>query len=107
MGTHASITVKHTDGKYHGIYLHFDGYPNWILRILRSHYNSQELAEELISYGNASAIYETIEECDFYARDSGEESRVTIGDTWEEVLADIGEGYNYIFSNSKWDVLED
>lgn len=108
MGTHASISVKHTDGKYYGVYVHFDGYPEHTLRILRNHYNSQELAEELVSYGDASSISETIETCEFYCRDRGEDGmEPKVGDTWSNLLVEIAQGYDYIYANGKWDVIED
>lgn len=108
MSTNASITVKHTDGKYYGIYVHFDGYPKGVLATLRKHYNSQELAEKLVSSGDAVSIKETLETCEFYERNHLIQSLgPKEGSTWKEVLDDIGQVYDYIYANNKWDVLED
>lgn len=120
MGTSASITVKHSDGKYHGIYLGYDGYPEHTLRTLRKYYNSQELAEKLVSLGNLSSLDCSCEQpeghtfntpkdgfCVYYGRDRGEDGvNTTIKDTWNEVKNSIDTSYDYIFSNGFWDVIE-
>lgn len=44
--------MKCNDGKVRSIYVHFDGSTH--LETLQKHYNSQELAEQLISLGDLS-----------------------------------------------------
>jgi hypothetical protein len=48
--------VKCNDGKVRSIYVHFDGYAH--LETLQKHYNSQELAEQLVSLGDLSSLDE-------------------------------------------------
>jgi hypothetical protein len=57
MSTRSLINVKCNDGKVRSIYVHFDGYAH--LETLQEHYNSQELAEQLISLGDLSALGES------------------------------------------------
>jgi hypothetical protein len=57
MSTRSLINVKCNDGKVRSIYVHFDGYAH--LETLQKHYNSQELAEQLISLGDLSSLDES------------------------------------------------
>ena len=57
MGTRANVAVKVGD-EYRVIYTHWDGYPSHHLPILQGHYNSQERAELLVSFGDASQLEE-------------------------------------------------
>jgi hypothetical protein len=56
MSTRSLINVKCNDGRVRSIYVHFDGYGH--LETLQKHYNSQALAEELISLGDLSSLGE-------------------------------------------------
>jgi hypothetical protein len=57
MSTRSLINVKCNDGKVRSIYIHFDGYAH--LETLQKHYNSQELAEQLVSLGDLSLLDES------------------------------------------------
>jgi hypothetical protein len=59
MSTHAYITVECEDGKYRTIYNHFDG--GSLFSILEEYYDTQEKAEELVSFGDASHIGMSVE----------------------------------------------
>ncbi len=86
MGTRCGIALKSGE-TYQTIYCHYDGYPNYMLSMLRKNYNSLELAAKLISYGDASCIKKKLEPtgtthtfmrpedgvCVFYHRDRGED----------------------------------
>ena len=69
MSTHATINVK-SGNKVTQIYVHSDG--GTLMEILTKNYNCQELADMLVSFGDASAIRNTFSECEFYIRDRGE-----------------------------------
>ena len=89
MATRSSITVKHSDGNYHSIYCHFDGYLDGVGEMLSKYYASTEMAEALVALGSVSILDKSIE-CPeghsydtkvrdysvFYHRDRGED--------WEE-----------------------
>ena len=52
MSTNARIGIKLEDGSILSAYHHWDGYPEWLGRILKQHYNTKEKVAELIDGGN-------------------------------------------------------
>ena len=59
MGTRSRIGIKLTDGSILSAYHHWDSYPQWLGVKLVKHFNSQELASDLIDGGDMSACYST------------------------------------------------
>ncbi len=59
MATRARIGLELKDGSVLSAYHHWDGYPEWLGRILKTHYNSKELAAELIDGGDMSSCWTT------------------------------------------------
>ena len=59
MGTRSRIGIKLTDGSILSAYHHHDSYPQWLGVKLVKHFNSQELASDLIDGGDMSACYST------------------------------------------------
>jgi len=117
MSTGSTITVLREDGKYQSVYCHFDGYPAGVGRMLKEHYNTQELAEAVVSLGDISFLDKSIECPDghsfvnpvlgysvFYHRDRGEEPEIpTICESLEEILLSLNkQAYNYIWNGSDW-----
>lgn len=115
MSTRSSITVKHSDGKYHSVYCHLDGHPSHHTKILRENYNSQELAEKLVSYGYMSVLAESCEKPEghsyenqiegytvYYGRDRGEDNVDTlIFDDYRNINK---YQYNYLYENGAWEI---
>ena len=116
MSTHCGIAIK-TEIGYKTIYCHNDGYASYMLPMLLSNYNSEELASKLISMGDASSIKKELEPttmdhsfdrpekdvCIFYVRDRKEpwfakspQSYNTKEDLFKQFW------YVYIFENGKW-----
>lgn len=60
MGTRSDIIVHRTDGKWHRIYCHWDGYLSHNGKILFENYNSQKKAESLVKLGDLSSLGEKI-----------------------------------------------
>ena len=52
-------------------YHHWDGYPNWLGRILKTHYNTKEKVAELIDGGDMSVAWGDDNKPEYYA-DRGE-----------------------------------
>lgn len=84
MSTHCGVAIK-TEKGYEAIYVHSDGYPEYMWPMLTENYNSEELAAKLVGMGDASYISEKLEPtgphsferpdydvCCFYHRDRGE-----------------------------------
>ena len=57
MGTRARIGIQLKDNSVLSVYHHWDGYPEWLGRILKTHYNSKEKASELIDGGDMSVCW--------------------------------------------------
>ena len=57
MGTRSRIGIQLKDGSILSSYHHWDGYPEWLGRILTTHYNSCEQAAELIDGGDMSCAW--------------------------------------------------
>ena len=57
MATRSRIGIELKDGSILSAYHHWDGYPEWLGRILTTHYNSRSLAAELIDGGDMSCCW--------------------------------------------------
>jgi len=57
MATRGRIGIELSDGSVLSAYHHWDSYPEWLGRILKTHYNSKELAAELIDGGDMSSCW--------------------------------------------------
>lgn len=118
MSTRSSITVKLPNGKYVGIYCHFDGYvegPHGVGYKLVKYYNSQRRASNLVKLGHISILgrfIKTKKPHDYenqrkgitvaYHRDRGEDYSRAEGDSWSEVVQTIAGAYAYLFEDGQW-----
>lgn len=112
--TNATISLIKNDGTITGIRVFSDGMLEETGRTLLENYTTEAEVEELISYGCAVRIMDTISSCEFYVRDDGQEwelnapikdvldysSETPVGDFREKW--DFGEAYNYTFKDGKW-----
>jgi hypothetical protein len=57
MGTRSRIGIQLKDNSVLSVYHHWDGYPEWLGRMLKTHYNSRDLASELIDGGDMSSCW--------------------------------------------------
>ncbi len=57
MATRSRIGIELLDGSILSAYSHWDGYPEWLGRILKTHYNTKSLAAELIDGGDMSCAW--------------------------------------------------
>jgi len=57
MATRSRIGIELKDGSILSAYHHWDGYPEWLGRILKTNYNSRDLASELIDGGDMSSCW--------------------------------------------------
>ena len=57
MATRSRIGIELQDGSILSAYHHYDGYPSWLGRILKTHYNSKEKVAELIDGGDMSSAW--------------------------------------------------
>jgi hypothetical protein len=111
MATRSRIGLELKDGSVLSVYHHSNGYPEWLGRILKTHYNSRSLAEELIDGGDMTSCW-TDDRWD----DSGDGSygpryysqrgencppRLDV-DILGYLHPDKSEGYAYLFRNGEW-----
>jgi hypothetical protein len=114
MSTRSNIAIelpKDKDGnkKIKVIYVHCDGYPYGVGKILNDHYNTRALAAQLFKHGDASYLSDTIDECSFYSRDwdRKEEKARTYRDEWMlmfNMRGDVFIEYIYLFKDDQWHV---
>lgn len=57
MATRARIGLELKDGSVLSVYHHWDGYPEWLGRILKTHYNTRDKVAELIDGGDMSCCW--------------------------------------------------
>jgi hypothetical protein len=57
MATRSRIGIQLADESILSVYHHWDGYPEWLGRILKTHYNGKSLASELIDGGDMSSCW--------------------------------------------------
>ena len=112
MATRARIGLELSDGSILSAYHHWDGYPEWLGRILTTHYNAHSLAEELIDGGDMSSCWtedrwnsetKAQEYGPQYYSQRGEECPPRLdADLCEYLLPDGAEEYHYVFRNGEW-----
>lgn len=111
MSTRSRIGIELKDGSILSAYHHWDGYPQWLGRILTTHYNTREQAADLIDGGDMSSCWnDTIWGEDRtdgnkygpeYYSARGENCPPRYDQTREEYLSN-GEEYSYIFTSAGW-----
>lgn len=117
MSTHCGIAVK-TEKGYELIYVHSDGYPDYMWPMLTENYNSEELAKKLVSFGDASYISDKLEPsanrphsfenpdydvCCFYHRDRGEGWCDVAPDSYNTIKEVCHDFYHvYIWEDGCW-----
>lgn len=115
MSTRSRVGLELADGSILSIYSHYDGYPEWAGRILRTHYNTREKVTALIDCGDVSCLWTD----DGFYTSEGKTQRGYYGplhysergedcpprldaDLCDYLLAVNAEEYHYLFRNGKW-----
>ena len=112
MGTRSRIGIELSDGSVLSSYHHWDGYPEWLGRILKTHYNAKSLVEELMDGGDMTSCW-TDERWDdsgvkgvygpqYYSQRNEDCPPRLDADLCEYLLPDGSEEYAYIFRNGEW-----
>ena len=112
MSTRARIGLELKDGSILSVYHHWDGYESWLGRILKTHYNSRSLAEELIDGGDMSCAWtddrwndssvKGVYGPNYYSYRGEDSSPRLDADLCEYLLPDGAEEYHYLFRNGEW-----
>jgi len=102
MATRSRIGIELKDGSILSAYHHWDGYPEWLGRILNTHYNSKDKASELIDGGDMSTCWDENNQPEYYSA-RGENCPPRLDADLCEYLDPLkSEEYAYIFRNSEW-----
>lgn len=99
MATRSNIGIRERDGVVWTIYSHWDGYPQYVGRVLLTHYTTEQAVRDLLALGDISELHPTLDAVVAYHRDRGEEKaepRTYAPDTFS-----LAEQYAYV-----WDVSE-
>lgn len=113
MATRSNINVRVGD-KYHVVYCHNNGYIENNGLMLFQHYNSQALAEKLVSGGFISILEQSCEKpevehtfqkpvdgfCVYYGRDRGDKEEDICMVVSDEIID--GQEYLYVWDGSQW-----
>jgi hypothetical protein len=111
MATRSRIGLELPDGSILSAYAHWDGYPEWMGRILRTHYATKDKVAELIDGGDMSSPWtncgwknETRPETGpMYYSERGEDCPPRLdADLCEYLLPNNNEEYAYVFRNGEW-----
>ncbi len=113
MSTRARIGLELKNGSILSVYHHWDGYPEWLGRILKTHYNTRQKSAELIDGGDMSSCWtedrwnsETkVQEYgpQYYSQRGDDCPPRLDADLCEFLLPDNSEEYAYIFTQkNKW-----
>ena len=108
MSTRSNIAIEDPKTKkVKVIYVHSDGYPYGVGKILVDNYNHYDTANELFKHGDASHLGDTYDECSFYGRDwdRKEDKARTHRDEWmymNDMRGDVFIEYIYLFKNNQW-----
>jgi hypothetical protein len=121
MATRSRIGIELKDGSILSAYHHWDGYPEWLGRILKTHYNTKEKVAELIDGGDMSTCWtderwtgdrwgsyptKVDEYGPQYYSQRGEDSPPVMHNDLNDFLVytddNSGGEYAYHFANGKW-----
>jgi hypothetical protein len=100
MATRSRIGIQLADESVLSVYHHWDGYPEWLGRILRTHYNTKEKVAELIDGGDMSTCWAEDNKPEYYSA-RGEDCPPRLDGNRYDYLAE-GEEYAYLFVNDEW-----
>ena len=119
-GTRWNVGIEEPNGKVIAVYGHYDGYPQWVGKILKSNYSNSSKVKLLIKLGKQgiSTLDKSMKggkdhsfdapkkgETVFYGRDRGEKHNMTsIYKSIEEFGKNFDQEFGYVWSvkEKKW-----
>ena len=107
MSTRSIIAKENSNGTITAIYCHYDGYVDGgVGEELYLNYKTEKKIDKLLALGDISSLGPTIKTTDAYARDRGEELRITeyknLGEFGNDMKDDVFIEYVYLWMNDKW-----
>ena len=111
MATRSRIGIQLKDNSVLSVYHHWDGYPEWLGRILTTHYNTKEKVSDLIDGGDMSSCWsdsiwgDKLPEGKYapeYYSARGESCPPSLMTMSEYLNKKNNEEYAYIFRDGEW-----
>jgi hypothetical protein len=111
MATRSRIGIQLSDESVLSVYHHWDSYPSWLGRILKTHYNTREKVAELIDGGDMSSCWTDSRWDDsadgsygpqYYSQRGDNCPPRLDADLCEYLLPEDSEDYSYLFRNGEW-----
>ena len=99
MATRSRIGIELSDGSILSAYHHWDGYPEWLGRILNTHYNTKEQVAELIDGGDMSTCWGEDKQPEYYSA-RGENCPPRLDKDLGEYLQN-SEEYSYVYTEDE------
>ena len=100
MATRARIGIQLADESVLSVYHHWDGYPEWLGRILSTHYNTKDKVAELIDGGDMSTCWNEDHQPEYYSA-RGEDCPPRHNANLHEYLTQDSEEFAYIYTQSE------
>ena len=103
MATRSRIGIQLADESVLSVYHHWDGYPEWLGRILKTHYNTKEKVAELIDGGDMSCCW-TGENGNYqpeYYSARGEDCPPRLDANLQEYLTQGAEEFAYVYTQDE------
>ena len=101
MATRGRIGIQLQDDSILSVYHHWDAYPSWLGRILKTHYNTKAKVSELIDGGDMSSCWGDDNQPEYYSA-RGENCPPSLMKLNEYLDKNNNEEYAYIFRNDEW-----
>ena len=108
MATRSRIGIQLNDNSILSVYHHWDGYPTWLGRILKTHYNTKEKVSALIDGGDMSSCWtncgwqnETRPQGAMYYSERGEDCPPRLDKSLSDFIND-NEEFGYVFTSAGW-----
>ena len=102
MATRSRICIQLADESVLSVYHHWDSYPEWLGRILKTHYNTKDKVAELIDGGDMSTCWDDNNQPEYYSA-RGEDCPPRLDtDLCEYLLPDNSEEFAYVFRDNEW-----
>ena len=110
MSTRSTIAMVTSRGDIYSIFCHWDGYPEYVGKILDTRYTDEKRVAKLMDMGDLESLGKTLAKCRFHRRDFGcseEDSRKVTHKSLPEAVAamdaELGlREYLYLFADMRW-----
>ena len=100
MATRSRIGLELSDGSILSVYHHWDGYPEWLGRILKTHYNTKDKVSELIDGGDMSTCWDENNQPEYYSA-RGEDCPPRLDANLQEYLTQGAEEFAYVYTQDE------